>query len=54
MSDVLGAVEHPEGQGVEEVPGGEVAGDGTQLESGLLLQEVAHVLQLGDVVLAAR
>ena len=54
MPDVLRAVEYPEGQAGQEVPGGEVPGHGADLEAAAALQEVVHVLELGDLVRAAK
>lgn len=39
MADVLRALEHPEGQAAEEVPGREQAGCRPQLETGFLWEE---------------
>lgn len=50
MTDVLGALEHSEGETGEEVAGGEQTRGGAQGEPGVLAEEVAHVLQLGNVV----
>jgi hypothetical protein len=46
VADVLGALEHPEGQGGEEVPSGQQSGGGSKREASVLLEEVVHVLQL--------
>ena len=51
MPDVLSAVEHPEGQAGEEVPGAEVARHWPHLEACLPPEVGVDVLQLGDVVL---
>ena len=51
VTDVLGAVEHPEGQPREEVPGAEVASHRPHLEACLPPQVGVDVLQLGNVVL---
>ena len=50
MSDVLSAVEHPEGQAGEEVPGAEVARHWPHLEARPPPEIGVDVLQLGDVV----
>ena len=49
VADVLGGVEHPEGEAGEEVPGGEEAGHGAQGEPGDAAEEVGDGLQLGDL-----
>ena len=51
MPDVLGAVEHSEGQSREEVSGAEVPRHRPHLEPGLPPEVGVEVLQLGDVVL---
>ena len=51
MPDVLGAVEHPEGQAGEEVPGAEVPRHRPHLEARLPPEIGVEVLQLGDVIL---
>jgi len=50
VAHILGALEDAEGQGGEEVPGGQKTGGRTQRESGVLAQEVGHLLQLGQTV----
>ena len=52
MADVLSAVEHPEGQAREEVPGAEVARHRPHLEPRPPPEVGVDVLQLGDVVLS--
>lgn len=52
MSNVLGAVEHAEGESRKEVPWGEVTRHRPELESCLTLEIDTHILQLGNVVLA--
>lgn len=51
MPDVLGAVEHPEGQAGQEVARRQVASDGPDGEAGARLEKLRDILQLGDVVL---
>lgn len=46
VTNVLGALEHPERKAGQEVSGGEQSSRGTQSESGALLQEIAHFLKL--------
>ena len=50
MPDVLRAVEHPERQPGQEVPGGEVPGHGADLEPAAGPEEVVHVFKLRDLV----
>lgn len=52
MPNVLGAVEHAEGESRKEVPWGEVTRHRPELESRLALEIDTHILQLGNVVLA--
>lgn len=42
MADVLRALEHPEGQAVEEVPGRQQARNWAELETSLLWKEQRH------------
>lgn len=46
VTNVLSALEHPERQARQEVPGREQSGRGSQGEPCVLLQELAHLLQL--------
>ena len=54
MPDVLGAMEHPEGQASEEVSWREVPRHGANLESRLLLQKDVDVIQLRDIIIPGR
>lgn len=50
VTDVLSALEHPEREARQEIPGREQSGRRSQGESRVLLQELAHLLQLGYTV----
>lgn len=50
VPNVLGAVEHPECQTGQEISGRQQPGDWTQSKPGAVLQEVADVFQLRNVV----
>lgn len=50
MTDVLGALEYPEGKAGQEVPRRQETGGRSQGESCVLLQEIADLLQLRDTV----
>lgn len=50
VAHVLSALEDAEGQGGEEVAGGQQTGSRAKGESGVLAQEVRHLLQLGQAV----
>ena len=51
MPDVLGRVEHPEGEAVKEIAGGEESHDWSEGEPGALPEEIGDGLKLGDIVL---